>query len=77
MRQQVQERINQRNYELEQAHVAQQHTSNMSAHDKSQYYLEHRQFNAFNAQGYDQQFNSIVKLDQRNNQLKFSIPIGH
>jgi hypothetical protein len=99
MKQQEQDRINQRNYELEQAHVAEQHTSNMSPHDKSQYYLEHRHFDALNAQAHQQQFNSILKaknrglmsekdyqqkiakhnsvpLDQRNNQLKFSIPIG-
>ncbi|MCH7389692.1 hypothetical protein [Acinetobacter dispersus] len=99
MKQQEQDRINQRNYELEQAQVAQQHTSNMSPHDRSQYYLEHRHFDALNAQGHEQQFNSILKaknrglmsekdyqqriakhnsvpLDQRSNQLKFSIPIG-
>nr|WP_216077031.1 hypothetical protein [Acinetobacter sp. Ac_3412] len=99
MKQQEQDRVNQRNYELEQAHVVQQHTSNMSPHDRSQYYLEHRHFDALNAEGHEQQFNSILKaknrglisekdyqqkiakhtpvpLDQRNNQLKFSIPIG-
>ncbi|CAM4167125.1 hypothetical protein F901_02663 [Acinetobacter dispersus] len=99
MKQQEQDRINQRNYELEQAQVAQQHTSNMSSHDRSQYYLEHRHFDALNAQEHEQQFNSILKaknrglmsekdyqqriakhnpvpLDQRNNQLKFSIPSG-
>ncbi|VXA56029.1 conserved hypothetical protein [Acinetobacter proteolyticus] len=42
MKQQEQYCINQRNYELEKAHGAQQHTSNLSPHDKSKYYLEHR-----------------------------------
>lgn len=42
MKQQEQYCINQRNYELEKAQGAQQHTSNLSPHDKSKYYLEHR-----------------------------------
>lgn len=42
MKQQEQYFINQRNYELEKAHWAQQDTSNLSPHEKSKYYLEHR-----------------------------------
>ena len=65
MKQQEQDLINQRNYDLAQAHETQQHTSNMSPHDKSQYYLEHRHFDALNAQGHEQQFNSILKAKNK------------
>ncbi|USA54690.1 hypothetical protein NDN13_05755 [Acinetobacter sp. C32I] len=65
MKQQEQDRINQRNYDLAQAHETQQHTSNMSPHDRSQYYLEHRHFDALNAQGHEQQFNSILKAKNK------------
>ncbi|MCH7313325.1 hypothetical protein [Acinetobacter sp. ANC 3882] len=98
-KQQEQDRINQRNYDLEQQQQIQANTSNMSPHDKSQYFLEHRHFDALNAQGHEQQFNSMLKaknrglisekdyqqkivkqgplpLEQRSNQLRFSIPIG-
>lgn len=37
----------------------------MSPHDKSQYYLEHRHFDALNAQRQEQQFNSIEKAKNR------------
>ncbi|MCU4582272.1 hypothetical protein KTJ32_14850 [Acinetobacter gyllenbergii] len=65
MKQQEQDLINQRNYDLEQAHQTQQHTSNMSPHDKSQYYLEHRHFDALNALGHEQQFNSMLKAKNK------------
>ncbi|ENW80966.1 hypothetical protein F909_02256 [Acinetobacter sp. ANC 3929] len=64
-KQQEQDRINQRNYDLAQQQQIQSNTSNMSPHDKSQYLLEHRHFDALNAQGYEQQFNSILKAKNK------------
>ncbi|ENX34067.1 hypothetical protein F889_02731 [Acinetobacter colistiniresistens] len=60
-KQQEQDRINQRNYDLEKQHEIQANTSNMSPHDKSQYLLEHRHFDALNAYGQEQQFNLMQK----------------
>ncbi|ENX41160.1 hypothetical protein [Acinetobacter sp. NIPH 2100] len=65
LKQQEQDRINQRNYDLEQQQQIQSNTSNMSPHDKSQYFLEHRHFDALNAQGHEQQFNSMLKAKNR------------
>ncbi|MGR0306159.1 hypothetical protein [Acinetobacter beijerinckii] len=64
-RQQENDRINQSNYDLEKQQQIQSNTSNMSPHDKSQYYLEHRHFDALNAQRQEQQFNSIEKAKNR------------
>ncbi|WP_335951069.1 hypothetical protein [Acinetobacter beijerinckii] len=64
-RQQENDRINQSNYDLEKQKQIQSNTSNMSPHDKSQYYLKHRHFDALNAQRQEQQFNSIEKAKNR------------
>lgn len=66
-KQQEQNLIDQRNYDLEKQQQIQSSTSNMSPHDKAQYFLEHRHFNALNSLGNEQQLNSIQKA--KNNGL--------
>ncbi|WP_038343993.1 hypothetical protein [Acinetobacter sp. A47] len=64
-KQQEQDRINQDRQDLESWHEIQSQTSNMSPHDRAQYYLEHRHFDALNAHGYEQQINSLQKARNR------------
>lgn len=66
-KQQEQNLIDQRNHVLEKHQQIQSSTSNMSPHDKAQYYLEHRHFDVLNSLGNEQQFNSIQKA--KNNGL--------
>lgn len=65
LKQQEQDRISQRTQDLENSNEIQSITSNMSPHDRAQYYLEHRHLGALDAHGHDQQLNSLQKARNR------------
>lgn len=60
-KQQEQNLTNRRNHAVEKHQQIHSSTSNMSPHDKAQYYLEHRLFDALNSLGNDQKLNSKGK----------------
>lgn len=65
LKQQEQDRLSQRTQDLESLNELQSITSNMSPHDRAQYYLEHRHLGALDAHGQEQQFNSLQKARNR------------